>query len=256
MRGAMAIADEVLNSAGGGGRAVPTRIWLRLAAGFVLGLVLVAGAAAAGLYAWDQSYEARVLPGVTAAGVNLAGMDRAQATAALDQAYQSVTSGTVVLRTPDGDLSVPYAQFGRRVDTAAMADAALRAGRDGTMAERALGQLRLALTGTNIEPNLLFDERALAAAVAAALHPFERARIDAQVVASPTGPSFLASRTVAATTAPPPPPRRSRSSIALMPPPRRACRLPPWTSCRPATMPTPRPRSTPRFSPPIAWTRS
>ena len=122
-------------------------------------------------------------------------MDRAQATAALDNAYQSVTSGTVVLQTPDGDLSVPYAQFGRRVDTAAMADAALRAGRDGTMAERALGQLRLALTGTNIEPNLLFDEQALAAAVAAALDPFERAPIDAQVVASPTGPSFLASRT-------------------------------------------------------------
>ncbi|HEY6570312.1 MAG TPA: peptidoglycan binding domain-containing protein, partial [Candidatus Limnocylindrales bacterium] len=191
----MAIADEVLIQPVEAAAPSRPRIWLRLAAGFVLGLVLVGGAAAAGLYAWDQSYEARVLPGVTAAGVNLAGMDRAQATAALDQAYQSVTSGTVVLQTPDGDLSVPYSQFGRRVDTAAMADAALRAGRDGTMAERALGQLRLALTGTNIEPNLLFDERALAAAVAAALHPFERAPIDAQVVASPTGPSFLASRT-------------------------------------------------------------
>ena len=51
---------------------------------------------------------------------------------------------------------VPYAQFGRRVDTAAMVDAALGAGRDGTTAERALGEIRLALNG--------HDDRADAAA--------------------------------------------------------------------------------------------
>ena len=179
MRGAMAIADEVLIPPVEAATPSRPRIWLRLAFGFVVGLVLVGGAAAAGLYAWDQSYEARVLPGVTAAGVNLAGMDRAQATAALDQAYAGVTTGRLVIETEAGDISVPYSQFERRVNTADMADAALRAGREGTTAERALGEIRLALTGRTIEPTLLMNDAALAAAVKDQLARFERAPVDA-----------------------------------------------------------------------------
>ena len=182
MRGAMAIADEVMIPPVEAAAPSRPRIWLRLTFGFVVGLALVGGGAAAGLYAWDQSYEARVLPGVTAAGVNLAGMDRAQATAALDQAYASVTSGRLVIETEAGDISVPYSQFERRVNTAAMADAALRAGRDGTTAERALGEIRLAMTGLTIEPTLLMDDAALAAAVKDQLARLELAPVDAQIV--------------------------------------------------------------------------
>ena len=65
---------------------------------------LVGGAAAAGLYAWDRSYEGRVLPGVSAAGLDLTGLDRAQATAALDKAYDAVTTGRVVIQTEAGDV--------------------------------------------------------------------------------------------------------------------------------------------------------
>ena len=178
----MAIADEVLIQPVETVAPSRPRIWLRLAIGFVLGLVLVGGAAAAGLYAWDQSYEARVLPGVTAAGVSLAGMDRAQATAALDQAYASVTSGRLVIETEAGEISVPYSQFERRVNTADMADAALRAGREGTTAERVLGEIRLALNGRTIEPTLLMNDAALAAAVKDQLGRLELAPVDAQIV--------------------------------------------------------------------------
>ena len=158
----MAIADEILVQPVEPAEAPVAskpRVLPRLVFGFLLGLVLVGGAAAAGLYAWDQSYEGRILPGVSAAGLDLTGLDRAQATAALDKAYDAVTTGRVVVETEAGDVSVPYAQFGRHVDTAAMVDAALRAGRDGTTAERALGEIRLALNGQTIQPTLAVRSR-------------------------------------------------------------------------------------------------
>ena len=148
----MAIADEILVQPVEpveAPAASKPRVLPRLAFGFLLGLVLVGGAAAAGPVRVGPSYEGRVLPGVSAAGLDLTGLDRAQATAALDKAYDAVTTGRVVVETEAGDVSVPYAQFGRRVDTAAMVDAALRAGRDGTTAERALGEIRLALDGAD-----------------------------------------------------------------------------------------------------------
>ncbi len=187
MRGLMAIADEVLTQPVEATASSRPRIWLRLAIGFVVGLVLVAGAASAGLYAWDQGYEGRVLPGVTAGGVDLSGMNRDQATTALDQAYASVSSGQVVIATDAGDLTVPYASFGRRVNTGDMVDAALRAGREGTTAERVLGEVRLALVGRTIEPTLTLDAAALAAAVKVQLAALELAPVDAAIVKAPDG---------------------------------------------------------------------
>ena len=186
----MAIADDILvqpvEPAEAPVRSKP-RLLPRLVFGFLLGLVLVGGAAAAGLYAWDQGYEGRILPGVSAAGLDLTGLDRSQATAALDKAYDAVTTGRVVVETEAGDVFVPYAQFGRHVDTGAMADAALRAGRDGTTAERALGEIRLALDGQTIQPTLVFDPAALAARVDEALSRLDRAPVDAQIVKGTDG---------------------------------------------------------------------
>jgi vancomycin resistance protein YoaR len=195
MRDLMAIADEVLAppveqpaaetpietplEAPAKGR---PHIKLRLAFGFVLGLVLVGGASAAAMYAWDNSYEGRVLPGVQAGGISLAGMDRAQAIAALDAAYAAQSAGQVVVETDAGVVAVPYRQFGRHVDTASMTEAALQAGREGTVAERALGEIRLAMTGRTIEPTLVLDEAALATTVRDALARMHRAPVDAQVV--------------------------------------------------------------------------
>ena len=182
MRDLMAIAEDVLVPPAAESAPSRPRIWPRLLFGFVVGLLLAAGAAAAGLYAWDQSYDGRVLPGVHGGGVDLSGMDRAQALAALDAAYLSATTGQVVVQTDAGDVTVPYRQFGRRVDTPAMAEAALRAGREGTTVERALGQIRLAMTGRMIEPSLLLDEAALVAGVRDALARLDQPPVDAQIV--------------------------------------------------------------------------
>ena len=131
-------------------------------------LALVAGVATAGLYAWDASYEGRILPGVRAGGVDLSGLDREAAVAAVAASYAYGT-GTLVVRTPEGDVSIPFADLGRRPDAEAVVDAAMAAGRTGSPVERAIGQVRLALDHGSVgDAEVILDESAVAARVEAA----------------------------------------------------------------------------------------
>jgi len=162
----------------------------------VVVLLLVAGTAAAvaGLYAWDAGYADRVLPGVQAGSTDLSGLDRDQATAALLAAYP-LGRGRVVLRTPDGDVAVPYSAASRRVDAGTMVDAALAAGRAGGALDRGLAELRQAWNGTTVQPAVLLDEAALEAAVRAAIAPLAKDPVDAGVTVTATGPAAVPSGT-------------------------------------------------------------
>ena len=147
---------------------------------FVLGLAVVIGASGAGLAAWDAGYALRVLPGVHVGSVDLSGLDRAGAAAALQAAYP-YGQGEVVLRTPGGDISVPYSAFGRRADVDALVDAAMTSGRGGDLAHRVVSQLGQAVHGVSLTPHVLLDQRALAAAVTAALTPLATNPVDATI---------------------------------------------------------------------------
>jgi len=162
-------------------------------AAFVLGFALALIAAGAGLAAWDAAYEARVLPGVTIAGVDLSGMDRTQAEAAVEAAFP-YGQGQVVLHTPTGDVAVPYSAFGRRPDTTAMVDAAMLAGRGGDIGVRAVVEVRQALDGRTLEPRMLLDEQALAAALEAAVEPLKTTPVNATVTMGSDGPITTSSQ--------------------------------------------------------------
>ncbi len=149
--------------------------------------ILVVGAAAGGLLAWDAGYEGRILPGVHVGRVDLSGMDGTAAAAALEAAYP-VDDGRIVLRTPDGDVEIPFADMGRRVDTVALVAEAMRSGRSGALLERAVSEVRQALTGIEITPTMLVDEAATGKAVAAALATFDRPPVDATITMGPDGP--------------------------------------------------------------------
>ena len=169
--------------------APPRRRWRRIVLALLVVLVpvaLVAGAAG-GLLAWDYTYEGKVLPGVQVGTVDLSGLDRDQAVAALGAAYP-LEDGRVVLRTPDRDLEIAYAEVGRRADIGGLVDEAMAAGRTTTLPDRALIQLRQALDGTRIEPRALLDGAALETAVVAALASLERAPVDATITMGPDGP--------------------------------------------------------------------
>jgi vancomycin resistance protein YoaR len=170
------------------------RIWPRLLVAFVFGLVVSLGIAAAALLAWDLSYESRVLPGVRVGNTDLSGLDRAGATAALEQAYGEYGEGQVVIHTIAGDLAVPYSSFSRRLEVDPLVDRALQAGRDGSVLDRAVGEIRLALDGTTLTPTISFDEPALRAAIAAALTPLEASAVNAQLGVDAHGVRIFHSR--------------------------------------------------------------
>ena len=147
---------------------------------FVLGLAVVVAASGAGLAAWDSSYEAKVLPGVHVEGIDLTGLDRAGAAAALTSGL-AYGNGSLVLRTPSGDISIPYSALGRRPDVDALVDAAMASGRGGDLAARVVGEVGQAVRGVSITPHVLIDRQALLDAVTAALTPLATSPLDATI---------------------------------------------------------------------------
>jgi vancomycin resistance protein YoaR len=187
MRGAVTTVEEVLvpetTVAADRGR----RIWPRLLVGFIVGFALCLGLAAGALLAWDASYEGRVLPGVDVAGVDVSGLDYDQASAALEAALGGYADGRVLIHTSAGDVAVPFDRFERRADITAMVDAAMRAGRSGSPLERAVAEVRLAVSRMPIEPVVALDRVALGKWVDNAVAKLERPPVDSHVAMTPDG---------------------------------------------------------------------
>ena len=163
--------------------------------GLVMLLAATAGIATAGLYAWDAGYEGRVLPGVSVGGVDLSGMDREAAIAAVTVRYP-YSDGHLVLQTPDGDVRIPFEELGRRPDAEGVVDAAMRTGRSGSTIDRVVGQLRLALDHGAVEDAaVLLDEPAIAARVNDAVVALHRYPTSATIAMGPKGVLITRART-------------------------------------------------------------
>ena len=164
----------------------------------VLVPVLLVAAAAGGLYAWDRGYEGRILPGVAVGTTDISGMTRDEAVAAVAAAYP-LGAGSLVLRAPERDLVIPYADLGRRADVDRLVDEAMAAGRREALPQRLLVQVRQAVQGSTIVPrDALLDEAALAARVTAVLRTLDHAAIDATVRMGADGPVTTPARAGAA----------------------------------------------------------
>nr|MBA3234781.1 VanW family protein [Chloroflexota bacterium] len=135
---------------------------LRFGVAFLIGLVLTFGLGAGGLYAYDQQYAGRILPGVSVGGVDLSGLTPDAARAALDEAYRGAGDGRIVVTGPDSSTTITFAEIGRRVDTDALVTTALGVGRDGSAIDRAVANARTALRGIDVAPRVTFDANALA----------------------------------------------------------------------------------------------
>ena len=160
---------------------------LRFAVAFLVGLVLALGVGAGAMYAYDQQYAGRVLPGVRVGSVDLSGMTPDAARTALDRAYHGYADGRVVLTGPDGQVVITYTEIGRSLDTDALVAEAIAVGRDGTAIDRAVANARTALHGVAIAPRVRFEPEALAnriAAIAAGLRidPAEASVVEDQAL--------------------------------------------------------------------------
>ena len=162
------------------------RLGLVAFGGIVMLAAAAAGIGAAALAAWDAQYEGRILPGVRAGTVDLSGLDRAAAAAAIEAA-DPYRTGRVVLRTPDGDRTISFSDISRHADIDALVDAAMGSGRETTLPDRLAVQLRQAMDGTSVAPSPVFDEAALDAAVRAAVAPLARTPVDASIAMGADG---------------------------------------------------------------------
>ncbi len=135
---------------------------LRFGVAFLIGLVLTFGLGAGALYAYDQQYAGRILPGVSVGGVNLSGLTPDAARTALDEAYRAASDGRITVTGPDASTTITFAEIGRRVDTDALVATALGVGRDGSAIDRAVANARTALRGIDLAPRITFDANVLA----------------------------------------------------------------------------------------------
>ena len=76
------------------GRPTP---WLRFVVSFALGLAAVLLIGAAALFAYDQQFSGRIIPGVRVGSVDLSGLAPDAARAELERAYGSISQGQIVI---------------------------------------------------------------------------------------------------------------------------------------------------------------
>ncbi len=140
---------------------------LRFLVAFIIGLVAAAVIGVGALYAYDQRYSGRVLPGVTVAGHDLGGMSPDAVSAALRNVYADLSEGRIVVTAPDGEHVITYADIARRLDTEALVAEALAVGHRGSTLDRIVADARIALRGVTLSPRVTFDADTLARRVAA-----------------------------------------------------------------------------------------
>ena len=101
----------------------------KLVLGVVAGFVLALGFGAGALLAYQGQYAERIYPGVTVAGVDVAGLSRDAATARLERELAGYAAGAAVVDVYGTRLRIPYASLGRRADVATLVDLAWSVGR-------------------------------------------------------------------------------------------------------------------------------
>jgi len=154
---------------------------LRFVLAFLLGIVLVAGVGGGALYAYGQQYTGRVLPGVRVGDVDLSGQSASAARATLERAYASLGAGRIIVTGPAGDLTIGYAEIGRRLDVDAMLAAALEAGRHGEPVADLIGAPQAAIHGIGLTPEVTFDAAALGDAISAVARTIDVQPVNASI---------------------------------------------------------------------------
>lgn len=194
--GASTAGSEQVNSDVGPGSVLGVDIGRRrgrgrvlgwLLASFVLGFVIVVGIAAVGLYAYDQQYIHRVLPGVRVGSVDLSGLDETAARARLTAAYASIGQGSIAVTVGGATSQISYQSIKRQADIDRMVYDALSAGRATSAVAQAFGEIEAATNGIVVQPGLTFDHAALAAQIQAIAQSADLAPVDATATATATG---------------------------------------------------------------------
>lgn len=132
-------------------------LWSRMA----IGAVAMAAVAIAGVGSLHLLHHGEVLPGVTVAGVDVGGLSPTDARAALMPVAQARGNDTVTLTFQDAEAEVAPDRVGFAMDLDATVDAAMDAGRDGSLLSSVGRDVSSLWSETQVEAVYTLDETAL-----------------------------------------------------------------------------------------------
>ena len=147
----MTATTEALEATIEPGRPTP---WLRFGLAAILGLAIAMLVGLGGLYAYDQLYAGKILPGVTVGSVDLSGLTPDAGRAELNRVYGSLSDGRIVVAAPDGEQVITYEEIGRGPAIETLLDAAMAVGRRGSPLDRMIADVRTAMRGVALEPSV------------------------------------------------------------------------------------------------------
>ena len=179
----MAVSEEILETRRGLGVLRPGRRFIAFVIAAALGIGLVVG----GLYAWHDSLAGRILPGVSAAGIDLGGLTADGARVALESRYGALAEGGLMVRTSVGTTTIPFADVGRGADIEAMVADAASLGRGGSWIEESIAAIRLRIEPVSVDLRLTYDHDRAVAAIDGFADRMATNPIDARVIRAGTG---------------------------------------------------------------------
>ncbi|MBV9543473.1 MAG: peptidoglycan binding domain-containing protein, partial [Chloroflexi bacterium] len=160
---------------------------MRLSPRALAGAVGASIVALVALLAFEIANWDRVTPGVTALGVNLGGLSRAEAATRLAPAVQGVLDRPLDIHAADQTWRSTPRQLGMQLAPNDLADAAYAVGRRGNPFGRLADQLGTLVRGDALEPASNTDQVALSTSLTDMAHQVERPPSDARINIDPDG---------------------------------------------------------------------
>lgn len=124
---------------------------------------------------FEFRYRDRIYPGVQALGIDLSGMDRAEATAALTAAAMNYDLPPIALRYGDQVWPVKDEELGMQVDVGSVVNRAFALGRNGSTPENLVAQWQALWNGEQQSPHLTVQPGAVTAAISSRTTQLNRA---------------------------------------------------------------------------------
>ena len=121
------------------------------------GLLLLA----VGVYAYDQSQEDQLAPGITVGGVEIGGRSVDEARQVIDHKIVTPLQKPVIVTFEGEEYKLPAGQLNQRADVDSVIDEAVDRTRQGGLVERVARYVQGSAVDVDIDPNLSYDDEAV-----------------------------------------------------------------------------------------------
>ncbi len=156
--------------------------WRRFALAFAATLVVLLVLASVAAFAYARMNEGRILPGVSIAGVEVAGLSPEEAEQKLRSTLPDVSAGSLQLTVGLVEDNIAYSEIEREYSLEDSIVRAMSVGRDGTPLDQIAQQLRTMMGGVTLNPSVTYDAQALEDRVAAAVATAQVTPVNAAIV--------------------------------------------------------------------------